>query len=110
MPCDPIVADGRVVGFICHPGNYSHLVMASCPWCCLGEDRTMHAFREVYGGWCAPDMICGTCGQKWTADDDSLRKMREDERLEGIGWVAQMKAAGLEVGPVPMPTALEECP
>jgi len=90
-------------GVICVPGDYTHLVMESCPWCCLGDDKTVHAVRIVHSGYCAPDMICGTCGQRWSADDDRrLRAGREDERLEAIGIVAQMQAAGVEVSRYPL--------
>ena len=98
MPCVPIPG-----GYVCGPGEYTHLVLAPCPWCCLGEDETVHAFREVHSGYCAPDMICGTCGQEWNGDADRLRKMREDERLEAIGRVGQMAAAGVVVGLYPKP-------
>lgn len=107
MPCNPLVnADGKVVGFMCGPGGYTHLVMAHCPFCCLGDDTTVNGFREVYGGWEAPDLICGTCGQYWSAEYGPMGTMTEDERDENIGKVAAMKAAGAIVGDWPRPSAL----
>jgi hypothetical protein len=106
MPCNPLFdADGRVVGIVCGPGGYTHLVLAHCPWCCLGDEETVNGFREVYGGYEAPDLICGTCGQYWSAEYGPV-KMTEDKRDENIGKVSAMKAAGKTVGPWPEPSAL----
>jgi hypothetical protein len=111
MTCHPIVAAaGRVIGWTCEPGGYTHLVMARCPWCCLGTDEAVHAFREVHGGYSSPDMLCGQCGQAWTADDDRLRRMAEEEREANIAKVRHLKATGHEVGPTPLPSVLSEPP
>lgn len=102
MPCYPLVdSDGKSVGFICGPGPYRNLVEAWCPWCCFEGDLRVHAMRQVYSGWCAPDMICGTCGQKWTGDDDRLRPMKEDKRDENVAFVAALVASGIVVGEWP---------
>ena len=104
MPCNPLVTeDGKIAGFICGPGRYSHLVMARCPWCCLGNDESIHATRLVYGGYCAPDMLCGSCGQYWTADHDRLPKMSEDDRSKNILTINAMERSGIKIGPFPIP-------
>ena len=110
MTCNPLIdQNGKVRGFVCGPGAYSYLVMAQCPWCCLGEDQTIHGFREVHGGYCAPDMICGSCGQYWSHDDDRpLRGTDEDLRDENLAKVEALRAAGKTVGPYPIPAALLE--
>lgn len=111
MPCTPIMnPDGTLGGWICGPGRYTHLVLARCPWCCFEGDERPHAFREVYGGYCSPDMVCGHCGQQWTGDADALRRMSEDERDEGIALVREMAKAGVVVGDFPRPSALDPPP
>ncbi len=109
MPCRPLVGeDGKVWGWICGPGAYSHLVRASCPWCCLGRATTVHATRLVHSGYCAPDMVCGRCGQYWSDDDDSSRRPSEDEREKHIAIIQTLKRAGVKVGPPPIPLDLTE--
>ena len=93
---------------LCGPGPYTHLIKARCPWCCLGEDRTTHAFREVHGGYCAPDLMCGDCGQTWNADAECLRKLTEDKRDENVERVRLMLASGLSPGPAPLPSSLAD--
>jgi len=41
---------------------------ANCPWCCVKGETTPHLSREVFGGYCAPDMICAECGHRWNAE------------------------------------------
>ncbi len=104
MPCRPFVSEGGVVGITCGPGAYRHLVMAACPWCCLGQAQTVHAYREVYGGWCSPDLVCGSCGQYYSED---YGVMREEKRDKNVEMVKEMQAVGIAVGPVPVPRALD---
>jgi hypothetical protein len=95
------------VGFICGPGPYEFLVLAKCPWCCLGEDTTVVAARWVYGGWCGCDFLCGACGQSWSTDDDRpLGRLSEDERERNLARVAEMRTR-MEPGPWPTAPALE---
>jgi hypothetical protein len=98
--------DQPETGAICGPGPYTHLVVARCPWCCLGDDTTTHAFREVYGGYEAPDLICGACGQPWS-DDAGLAHPSESEREENIALVAGMASRGIVAGPSPLPSSVE---
>jgi len=109
MPCNPLVQDGVVVGVVCSLGPYSHLVEAHCPWCCLGDEVRVVAFREVFGGYESPDLVCGSCGQSWSPDYGP-RKMSEERREEGVALVAEMLARGIVVGPSPSPSVLSEEP
>lgn len=68
--CDGITSDWR-------------LTRAFCPWCCCMEGETVAAAsREVYGGYCAPDLICGECGHYWNLEADDPFKNTPDERRE----------------------------
>ena len=89
------VAIGDSVAIVCMPGAYRELVRAACPHCCLGRARTIHATREVHSGYCAPDMICGRCGQFWSYDwlmEGRLPRMATGEREENRTIVAALKA------------------
>lgn len=64
---------------------------AFCPWCCCMEGETVPAAsREVYGGYCAPDMICGECGHRWSWDMNDPRRDTPDEKREAN--IATVKA------------------
>lgn len=93
MPCHVIELDGGRVGFLCAPGAYRLLRRAQCPHCCLGNARTIHAWREVHSGYVAPDMVCGRCGQYWTADHDRVPKVSSRERGENIRMVRRLRDA-----------------
>lgn len=90
---------------ICAAGEFTHLVEARCPWCCLGDDVVVAAFREIFGGYEAPDLVCGTCGQFWNPNPDyPLRKITEEQRDEHIALVRGMRENGIAVeqqGPLP---------
>jgi len=90
-PCQPLVINGEHVGFLCGPGEYHSLRRASCPHCCIGNARTVHAWREVHSGYCAPDMLCGRCGQYWTFDHDRLPRMTQRDRASNISVVDGLK-------------------
>lgn len=71
---------------ICGPGPWRVDPERLCPWC-LERRRCLSA--PVYGGWCGFDHICGTCGTRWSDDDDrGLRKHTEEEREANIACVA----------------------
>jgi hypothetical protein len=93
---------------LCGPGSYTHLVMAGCPWCCLGDDKTVHAFREVFGGYCGPDFVCGRCGQSWSGDDKRLRHPSEDKREENVALVQRMSDEGVLITKCPLPALTED--
>jgi len=109
MTCTFLTDDqGKTVAIACGPGGYSHLVMASCPFCCLGDDQQIHAFREVHSGYSAPDLICGSCGQYHSEDfEGDNPKMSEDQREENKAKVADMQARGIAVGDWPSASILE---
>jgi len=86
--------------FICGGGPYTHLVKAKCCWCCLGDDREVHAFREVFGGYEEPDLICGACGQ------GPAEKPTEEQRDENVALVKRMGESGIKVTDWPLPSAL----
>lgn len=91
MPCTRIALGGKAFAIVCGPGGYRHLVRASCPWCCLGRATTVHATRLVHSGWCANDMVCGRCGQYWSADMDRLVGTKDEQRDENRAMVAALK-------------------
>ena len=95
MPCVPMRVKTQIgaktVGIVCGPGEYSHLVRACCPWCCLWPAKTIHGTRLVHGGYCAPDMICGRCGQYWTAEDAGRQPTDSDSRKRNCATVRAMK-------------------
>jgi len=80
---------GNVIA--CGPGRYRYLVRASCPWCCLQKAQTVHAFRHVFSGWAAPDLVCGRCGQQWSADMETLKSTGNYSREENRLMVRGMK-------------------
>lgn len=106
MPCTPFSTQDGGFGFLCGPGGYKHLVMAKCPWCCLGQETRVHAFREVFGGWESPDLLCGECGQYHT--DDHAPKLKDEDREENKAKVQALQDAGVQVGPWPMPSAFAD--
>ena len=93
MPCIPFTTRDGIAGIICVPSRYRQTRRAPCPHCCVGNARTIHAWREVHSGYCAPDMVCGRCGQYWTFDHDRLPKMSQQERAENIEIVRALKRA-----------------
>ena len=96
MPCRPIVGEsGQVVGFVCGPGSYRHLVEVSCPWCCLGTERTVCAVRTVFGGWCGFDFVCGSCGFAGSSEMDREPRISEERRDQNIEMVRGMQSAGI---------------
>src|SRR3972149_5863941 len=95
-----INSDGSFGGFICGGGSYTHLVKAKCPGCCLKKEQTVNALREVFGGWEAPDLICGSCGQYWNAEYGE-RKTSDEKREEGKALVAEISRSGIRVGDWP---------
>ena len=91
MPCHVMELDGGRIGYLCAPGAYRLLRRAACPHCCVGNARTIHAWREVHSGYVAPDMVCGRCGQYWTYDHDRLPKVSQRERDKNVAMVAALK-------------------
>lgn len=93
MPCIPFTTDDGISGILCVPSSYRQTQRAPCLHCCVGNARTIHAWREVHSGYCAPDMICGRCGQYWTFDHGRPPKMSQRERAENIAIVRALRAA-----------------
>lgn len=93
MPCIPFTTGDGITGILCVPSRYRQTRRAPCPHCCVGNARTIHAWREVHSGYCAPDMVCGRCGQYWTFDHDRLPKMSQRERAENIEIVRALRSA-----------------
>lgn len=91
MTCRTLREGDRIVGHVCGPGPYTHRVRARCPFCCLGRARTIHASREVFGGYCAPDLVCGRCGQEWSPDDARPRVVSQEQRAKNRALVAGMR-------------------
>ena len=94
MPCVTFKV-GDVAGIVCLAGRFTRLMRAECPHCCLRPAKTIHAWREVHSGYCAPDMICGRCGQFWSYDwlmEGRLPRMATGEREENRTIVAALKA------------------
>lgn len=105
-PCAKVQI-GDTTAIVCYSGPYTHLVYAKCPWCCLGSARTIHAFRFVHSGWCAPDMVCGRCGQVWSYDDEGkVRRTKDHERNRRI--VREMRKTIKPSRLMPIPPDLME--
>jgi hypothetical protein len=91
--------------FVCGPGPYTRLAWAWCPWCCgdaFPEALRVHAWRQVFSGYCAPDLVCGACGQYHCPDEDRLHRMREAERDENIELVRKLVEARTSIDDHPM--------
>lgn len=59
-----------------------------CPWC-LEQRRCLET--AIFGGYCGWDVICGTCGSRWSLEDGvRFWKVSEDERDENIARVASV--------------------
>jgi hypothetical protein len=68
-----------------------------CPWCCVKGETVRALVTRVYGGYGGFDAICGSCGFKWSADDEwrPLMNPHDNERREAnIERVAAAYAKG----------------
>lgn len=63
-----------------------------CPWCL---ERRRCIGTAIFGGWCGFDYICGTCGTKWSTDDDRPisevgKRISNEQREQNIARVAAL--------------------
>ena len=61
---------------------------APCPWCCVVKNERyqkpfpLMLITEIHSGYCAPDYVCGRCGQQGNYEEDRPRRIGDTRREE----------------------------
>jgi hypothetical protein len=72
---------------------------APCPWCCVAVEGVypkpwpLMLITEIHSGYCAPDYVCGRCGQDGNYEEEKLRRVPDARREENKKRVRLFGAA-----------------